>query len=80
MIQNEKKRYLESEVLRDLAKTLSPGRATEIYNEFVFNYKNKHLGDFDGTKKDSWDSWYDKRAETFYRFAHRHYIRGNKNG
>ena len=73
MILNEKNRTLESSVLKDLAKAVSPGRAMEIYNEFVFNYKNKHIGDFNGSNI---SEWYDKRAETFHRYAHIKYIRG----
>jgi len=76
MTQNEKKKMSESKVLVELVNATGAVRGMEIYYKFIFDYKSKHIGDFDGTKKYSWEPWYDKRAETFYRFVHINYIKG----
>lgn len=60
----------ETQTLQKLALTYSPGRAMNIYDEFIARYKQKHIGDvlFSTAPEDS-KKWYDKRAAIFQRYA-----------
>lgn len=62
----------ESKSLQDLVRGgFTPTRAMEIYNQFVYDYKNKHIGKLDVRNH---NEWYDRRAEVFKRYVSIHYL------
>jgi ABC-type microcin C transport system permease subunit YejB len=70
-------RTLEPETLQKMIKLYGAQHSVDIYNEFVQNYRKKHLGEIlynnDHTVV---NDWYQKRGQIFARFAERYYIRG----
>jgi len=59
---------LETEVLKKLVKAYGGKEAVNIYDNFVYNYRKKHIGE-------SNESWYNNRGIVFDRFVHRYYLK-----
>ena len=59
---------LEAKVLVELVKKFQPEHAVTIYNSFIQDYKDKHIGEHLRSAE-----WYDKRANTFARYVSMRY-------
>jgi hypothetical protein len=66
---------LETETLKKLIKRHVAADAVGIYNKFVYDYKEKHLGEIIvHTDPEASANWYKRRGEVFARYVQRYYL------
>ena len=64
---------LEAELLKKLIDVYQPQQAVDIYHNFCFKYKQKHIGEVILNPKIK-NEWCQHRGEVFARYLTRYYL------